>query len=96
MTPGQRWVKKFRKGGWFRGWLSGDGDNGGYLSYLMWFVIFSSLLLVGYFIGVYTSVPTMPKAETTEEQTEKGTRPPVEEVSGMKTGKKDPPGLRSK
>jgi hypothetical protein len=96
VTPGQRWLKKLRKGGWFRNWLGGDEDNGGYLSYVMWFVIFCSLLMIGYFIGVYTTLPKMTKVETNGEQTEKGSRRPGAEGEGGRPPAKEEPGLGGK
>ena len=80
-APGRRWQKKLQRQTAFRRWMANhwtsDGDGGGWLSGLFWFVIVLSALIFGYFIGQYvTNHPTPTAANvpsaTAPETPEKG------------------------
>src|ERR1700730_11185523 len=65
-APGRRWQKKLQRQTAFRRWLANwnsDGEGGGWLSGLFWFVIVLCALIFGYFIGQYVAAhPTPPAA----------------------------------
>jgi hypothetical protein len=78
-APGRRWQKKLQRQTAFRRWMANwnsDGDSGGWLSGLFWFVIVLCALIFGYFIGQYAAshpVPTTNPANATATETpEKG------------------------
>jgi hypothetical protein len=57
-APGRRWQKKLQRQTAFRRWMANwnsDGEGGGWLSGLFWFVIVLCALIFGYFIGQYAA-----------------------------------------
>ncbi len=60
-APGRRWLQKLRKQTRFRRWMANwnpDGDaTTGLLNSLLWFLLIFGALMVGYVIGVRSSLP---------------------------------------
>jgi hypothetical protein len=78
-APGRRWQKKLQRQTAFRRWMANwnsDGEGGGWLSGLFWFVIVLCALIFGYFIGQYVANHPTPPVTTSNatavENPEKG------------------------
>jgi hypothetical protein len=65
-APGRRWLRKLQKKKRFRRWMANlneDGEAGGFLSGLLWFLLIFGALMIGYFIGVRSIQPPDSNAE---------------------------------
>jgi hypothetical protein len=64
-APGRRWKKKLQRQTAFRRWLAnwnggGEGEGGGWLSGIFWFLIVLAALVFGYVLGHNTAGPVNP------------------------------------
>jgi hypothetical protein len=62
-APARRWTKKMQRQNRFRRWLtnwSGDGEQSGWLSSLLWFTLVMSALILGFTLGQQSSKPSGP------------------------------------
>jgi hypothetical protein len=62
-APARRWQKKLQRQNAFRRFLSGGGGNGeggGWLGSLFWFVVVVSALLIGFLLGQFTATRAGP------------------------------------
>ncbi|HWG43445.1 MAG TPA: hypothetical protein VN688_11720 [Gemmataceae bacterium] len=84
-ATGRRWLKKLRKQTRFRRWMASwnpEGDSSGsLLNGLLWFMLIFGALMVGYVIGVRSTIPP-PDANPPEapkvEKADKDKKPPQE------------------
>jgi hypothetical protein len=93
-SEGRRWLKKLRKKTRFRRWMASwnaEGDSStSLLSGLLWFILIFGALMVGYVIGVRSTV-ALPDANTQEvpkvEKADKDKKPQQEAGKPVKDKK---------
>jgi hypothetical protein len=94
-APGRRWLTKLHKRKFFRRWLATvneNGEGGGWVGAVLWFVVVLFAMLVGYMIG-HTQPPTPGEqpVQTRPADNEKKDKPPEgkKDAEGLDKGGKD-------
>jgi len=92
-ATGRRWLKKLRKQNRFRRWMASWNTDGEFstslLNGLLWFMLIFGALMVGYVIGVRSTIPppdAAPSADT--KKADKPEKHKNEDASGKATKEK--------